>query len=208
MEYKGNIRILDFHKVAFLCSQKCPAEVILKSYDWAKEQREKGNCIVCGNHSQIEKDVFEILLKGKQPLILVLARDMKTRWETEIEKAINEKRLLVISPFEKETKRVTRNTAKKRNQEILRICDKIMVGYKTKNGQLEELLMKEPMNIYSQPESHTHCQVARKAHRTSQNLSKSMSLPTLTKRLEEKHIPPTRNIKNWAESGRYERINN
>jgi hypothetical protein len=27
--------------------------------------------------------------------------------------------------------------------------------------------------------SHTHCQVARKANRTSQNLSKSMPLPTL-----------------------------
>lgn len=140
MEQKGNIKILDSQKAAFLCSQKCPADIILKSYDWAKEQREQGNCIVCGNHSQIEKDVFEILLKGKQPLILVLARGMKTRWETEIDKAVKANRLLVMSPFENEVKRVTRHTAKKRNQEILRICDKIIVGYKTKNGQLEELL--------------------------------------------------------------------
>ena len=142
MEHKGNIKILDLHKVAFLCSQKCPAEVVLKSYDWAKEQREQGNCIVCGNHSQIEKDVFEILLKGKQPLILVLARSLKTNWESEIKNAINKKRLLVISPFEKAVKRITRETAKKRNQEIIKICDKIIVGYKTKNGQLEELLNK------------------------------------------------------------------
>ena len=140
MEHKGNIKILEFYKTAFLCSQKCPADIVLKSYDWAKEQRANGTCIVCGNHSQIEKDVFEILLKGKQPLILVLARGMKTRWETTIEKAVDENRILVISPFEKEIKRVTRDTAKKRNKEILKICDKIIVGYKTKNGQLEELL--------------------------------------------------------------------
>ena len=140
MMYKGDIRILDLHKVAFLCSQKCPAEVVLKSYDWAKEQRIQGNCIVCGNHSQIEKDVFEILLKGKQPLILVLARGMKTNWEPAIEKAVNEKRLLIISPFEKETKRITRETAKTRNEEIIEICNKIVVGYKSKNGQLENLL--------------------------------------------------------------------
>ncbi len=140
MEHKGNIKILDLQKTGFLCSQKCPAEVVLKSYDWAKEQREQGNCLVCGNHSQIEKDVFEILLKGEQPLILVIARGMKTNWEPVIEKAVNEKRLLVISPFEKEVKRVTRETAKKRNEKILKICDKIVVGYKTKNGQLEELL--------------------------------------------------------------------
>jgi len=29
---------------------------------------------------------------------------------------------------------------------------------------------------------HTHCQVARKAHRTSQNLSKSMAAPTHERR--------------------------
>lgn len=141
MKYWGNKTILDLHKTAFLCSQKCPAEIVLKSYDWAKQQRKQGNCIICGNHSQIEKDVFEILLKGKQPLILALARGIKTCWEPEIEKAVNENRLLVISPFENEIKRITRETAKKRNERIVEISDKIMVGYRTKNGQLEKLLI-------------------------------------------------------------------
>lgn len=140
MKTWGNIEIQSLKKTAFLCSQKCPAEIVLKSFDWAKEQRETGNCIVCGNHSQIEKDVFEILLKGKQPLILILARCMKTRWEPEIENAVNEKRLLVISPFEKETKRITRETAEIRNKKIIEISDKIVIGYKSKNGQLEKLL--------------------------------------------------------------------
>ncbi len=140
MKTRGNTEILTLNKTAFLCSQKCPAVIVLKSYDWAKEQRDKGICIVCGNHSQIEKDVFEILLKGKQALILVLARGMKTRWETEIEKAVQENRLLVISPFEKEIKRITRETAQKRNESIIEISDKIMVGYKSKNGQLDKLL--------------------------------------------------------------------
>ena len=140
MKTWGNIEIEGLNKTAFLCSQKCPAEIVLKSFDWAKKEREKGNCIVCGNHSQIEKDVFEILLKGKQPLILVLARSMKMRWEQEIENAVNENRLLVISPFEKETKRVTRETAEIRNKKIIEISDKIIVGYKSKNGLLEKLL--------------------------------------------------------------------
>lgn len=114
MKTWGNKEILKLHKTAFLCSQKCPAHIVLKSYDWAKEQRKEGNCIVCGNHSQIEKDVFEILLRGKQPLILVLVRGMKKIWEPEIERAVNENRLLVVSPFEDDVKRVTRITARKR----------------------------------------------------------------------------------------------
>jgi len=40
---------------------------------------------------------------------------------------------------------------------------------------------------------HTHCQVAQKAHRTSQNLSKSMAAPTLLKR---KHGHTTKAIRN------------
>ncbi|MCD6596585.1 MAG: hypothetical protein J7L04_02785 [Bacteroidales bacterium] len=149
MEHKGNIKILAFYKTAFLCSQKCPADIVLKSYDWAKEQRANGTCIVCGNHSQIEKDVFEILLKGKQPLILVLARGMKIRWNPEIEKAVNAERLLIISPFKTEIKRVTRKTAKVRNEKIVDISNKIVVGYKTENGQLDKLLNGKKKNYSS-----------------------------------------------------------
>ena len=68
------------------------------------------------------------MLKGKQPLTLVLARNMKTRWEPEIEKAVSEKRLLVISHFEKKTKRVTRETAEIRNKKIIVISNNIIVG--------------------------------------------------------------------------------
>jgi hypothetical protein len=139
MEYLGNKDILKQHKTAFLCSQKVPAEIVLKSYDWAKQQRELGNCIVCGNHSQIEKDVVEILLRGKQALIIVIARSMKKRWEAEIQKAIDENRLLIISPFKKSVKRVSRQTAEIRNQEILNISEKITLAYATKNGQLAKL---------------------------------------------------------------------
>jgi len=141
MKTWGNKEILKLDKTAFLCSQQCPGEIVLKSYDWAKEQRERGNCIVCGNHSQIEKDVFEILLKGKQPLILVLPRSLKKRWESEIEKAVNKNRLLVISPFEEdENKRVTRENAIRKNKTIISLGNNIVVGYKTKNGQLDNLL--------------------------------------------------------------------
>ncbi|MBU1013303.1 MAG: DNA-binding protein [Bacteroidetes bacterium] len=139
MEYIGNKDILKQNKIAFLCSQKCPAEVILRSYDWAKEQREQGNCIICGNHSQIEKDVFQILLKGKQPLILVLARAIKKRWEPEYLKAIVEDRLLIISPFTNNEKRITRDKAEIRNKLIVEVADKIIVGSITKGGQLEQI---------------------------------------------------------------------
>ena len=137
----GPTTFLKLLKTAFLCSRKVPAEVVLKSYDWAKEQRKNGTCVICGNHSQIEKDVFEILLKGNQPLILVLARGMKKRWEPEIRKAIAENRLMVISPFSEKDKRVTRDKAAIRNKLIIELADHIVVGYVSEGGQLEQLLL-------------------------------------------------------------------
>lgn len=147
MQYWGNKDILGQEKTAFLCSRKCPADVVLKSYDWAKAKREEGTCIICSNHSQIEKDVFEILLKGKQSFILVLPRHMKKRWEPEIVEAVNQNRLLVIAPFDNPVKRVTRETATKKNETIIELADHITVGYKTPDGQLDMLLKGKKVNV-------------------------------------------------------------
>lgn len=141
MLFIGNKEILNLHKVGFLSSRRCPAHVVLKSFEWAKKQRKEGNCVVCGNHSQIEKDVFEILIKGQQPIILVLARSIKSRWGPVVEKAIDENRLLVISEFSNKTKRITRETAKDRNKTIIDLCDQLVVGYKSRDGQLDTLLV-------------------------------------------------------------------
>ena len=61
-EFLGNKNILKLTKVAFLCSRKCPASIVLKSYDWAIAQREVGKCVISGFHSKIEKDVLHYLL--------------------------------------------------------------------------------------------------------------------------------------------------
>ena len=136
----GNEHLLKENKTAFLCSRNVPASAILKCYDWAIEQREKGNCIISGFHSQIEKDVLHYLLKGKQPIIVALARGLKQKIEPEFQKAIEQNRLLIITPFEKSVKRVTEQTAQIRNQLMIELADEITIGYASENGQIEKLL--------------------------------------------------------------------
>lgn len=143
MDYYGNHDILQHPKIGFLCSRKCPAAVVLKSYDWAREQRERGTTVVCGNHSQIEKDVFEILRKGTQPLILVLARGKMKQWPDTIIPEVEKGRLLVVSPFEEKVTRVSSETAETRNRYIISLSDEIVVGYADKGGMLEKILAHE-----------------------------------------------------------------
>lgn len=136
----GNKALLDEYTTAFLCSQKCPASIVLKSYDWAIAQREGGNCVISGFHSKIEKDVLHYLLKGQQPIILVLARGLKSKIEPEIEQAIEEKRLLVVTPFDKSVKRITTETATRRNEFMAELADELFVAYASPNGKLQTLI--------------------------------------------------------------------
>lgn len=138
---------MELYKIAFLCSRKCPAEVVLKSLDWAKNKKDNIDCVISSFHSKIEKEVFDILLKGDQPLILFLARGMKKRWSTAIKNAVNEQRLLIISPFNKKVRRITQETANKRNKIMIDIADEVFIAYARKNGNLEKILKTKKSKI-------------------------------------------------------------
>ena len=140
MEYLGNRELLRQNKTAFLCSRTIPASAVLKCYDWAIAQREVGNCIISGFHSQLEKDVFHYLLKGNQPIIIALARGLKEKIEPELIKPLEEGRILIISPYDKTVKRVTEQTAEIRNRMMIELADNITVGYASEGGKLESIL--------------------------------------------------------------------
>ena len=139
-ETLGNIELLKLPKTAFLCSRSISAPAVLKCYDWAIAQREAGNCVISGFHSQIEKDVLHYLLKGDQPIIVALARGLKTKLESEFQKPLEQGRILIITPFDKSVKRVTEQTAEIRNKLMLNLADNIVIGYTSKGGKLEQLL--------------------------------------------------------------------
>jgi len=140
-ESLGNTDLLRLPKIAFLCSRKVPASVVLKCYDWAIEQREKGVCVISGFHSPLEKDVLHYLL------ILALARGLKEKLESEFIEPLEQGRLLIVTPFEKSIKRVTENTALKRNEMMIELAETLTVGYVDPNGKLENLLSKTPKPI-------------------------------------------------------------
>ena len=136
----GNIELLKLPKTAFLCSRNIPASVVLKCYDWAIEQRDKGNCVISGFHSKIEKDVFHYLLAGTQPVIMVLARGMKEKINPELKSAIDAGKLLLITPFENSVKRITAETAEQRNRFMIEISDDIVIGFASKGGMLDSMI--------------------------------------------------------------------
>jgi predicted Rossmann fold nucleotide-binding protein DprA/Smf involved in DNA uptake len=140
MHTLGNTEILKVHKTAFLCSRQIPAAAVLKCYDWAMEMREKKQCVISGFHSPLEKDVLAILLKGNQPLIVVLAKSLPQKPKPEFQKALNENRLLLISPFYKKVIRASEKTAMLRNRLMIELADDIVIGWKKEGGNIDNLI--------------------------------------------------------------------
>lgn len=124
-EYLGNKDLLKLPKTAFLASNTISSETVLRCYDWATEMRRQGRCVVSGFSSKLEKDVLHFLLKGKQPIIMVLARQMYKVVPMDLKEALEQNRLLIISTSQ--AVRQSRATALARNRYVCEMADEIML---------------------------------------------------------------------------------
>jgi len=136
----GDAGIAARDKTAFLCSRAYPAGAVLKIYDWAKAARERGVCVISGFHSALERDVLEILLGGSQPIILAAARALPQRHSPAVRRALRDGRLLIVSPFPPTAARITAASARRRNEFMLSVAARIVVGYASEGGALARAL--------------------------------------------------------------------
>jgi len=134
----GNLDILRHKMLALFCSVKCPGNLILKTYDLARELRNAEVTIISGFHSPMEKECFSILLQGRQPLVWCLARRLTPRGiPGECSPALAEGRLLILSPFDEKTRRTTAATALFRNEFAAALADKVFVAYAAPGSKTE-----------------------------------------------------------------------
>ena len=124
VEYLGNQELLQLRKTAFLASSTISSETVLQVYDWATEMRNRGECVVSGFSSKLEQDVLHFLLKGSQPIIIVLARRMYKVIPNELKEPLAQNRLLIISVSN--AIRQSRVTAMARNKYVCEMADRIL----------------------------------------------------------------------------------
>jgi predicted Rossmann fold nucleotide-binding protein DprA/Smf involved in DNA uptake len=134
----GNVSLLPLRKTAFFCSARTPGDAILRAHDAARRLRDEGITVISGFHSPIEKECLHILLRGKQPIIVCPARAIETmRIPTECRAAFDAGRLLFLSPFAKQPKRVTKESAARRNEVVAALADEAFIAHVTPGGHTE-----------------------------------------------------------------------
>lgn len=137
----GPLAIIAHPKTALFCSARTPGDAILRAHDIARTLREEGRVVISGFHSPIEKECLKILLRGRQPIILCLARAIDNlRIPAEFREALEEGRMLFLSPFTKQPRRATQETAQHRNEFVAALADDAYVAHVTPGGKTEAIL--------------------------------------------------------------------
>lgn len=141
--YIGNIGLLEQIDFAFLCSSKCPGNIIIKIHEQAFQWREDGLVIASGFHSPVEKEVFNVLIKGSQPIVIFPARSLNNMRLPKLWRAgVNENRILIITPIHGSNKRPTKELCNKRNEFLVKLTKKIYIPYIDTSGKIVELYNK------------------------------------------------------------------
>ena len=112
----------------------------MRARDAARQLRDERITVISGFHSPIEKDCLGILLRGKQPVIICLARAMdKIRLPSDWRAALDAGRLLILSPFEKRPRRPTIESARQRNELVAALADEVLILHATPGGHRADL---------------------------------------------------------------------
>ena len=153
----GNLDILRQRALALFCSVKCPAPLILQTYDLARQLRDAGIVVTSGFHSPMERECLSLLLRGKQPVIWCPARRLTVnRLPKEYAGPISEGRLLILSPFGEKVKRARQDIARFRNEFAAALADQVFVVYATPGGKVESfcekvLVWRKPLLTFNSP---------------------------------------------------------
>ena len=126
----GNLDILRHNSTAFFCSTKCPGDLIVKTYDIAQALRDAGMTVISGFHSPMEYECLTILLRGAQPIIICPARSINNmRINRECKKHLKDGRLLFLSPFNENQRRISAKSSHYRNLFVAAMSAAIFVAH-------------------------------------------------------------------------------
>ena len=135
----GNIELLDRRKIGFLAGSKINPLSVLPTLDWASEVSvRKDVSIVSGFHSQLERQVLDLLLNGKCGIIFVLARSLYAKIPLEFQPAMTGGRVIFVS--EERQVRPSKNSAYRRNQLVLSLSDELVIPQISSKSSLNPII--------------------------------------------------------------------
>ena len=143
METLGNTSLLERKKIGYFASGTIASLSVLPTLDWATEVAKRDDvAIVSGFHSKMEREVLDILLKGRCGIICVLARPMYKVIPDKYRNAFAQNRVLFISHNTAKSTMTSRLLCQKRNEYIASISDELVFSSLSPHSSLYPLYQK------------------------------------------------------------------
>ncbi len=141
--HRGNLRLLDEPLTALFCSNRCPGDLILKTYDLARAMREAGVAVIGGFQTPMERECLRLLLRGEQPIVVCPARGIDgMRVPRDWRPALNDGRLLVMSPFPAAVRRPRAEHAARRNEMVADLAQRVFIAHAARGSKTEAFARK------------------------------------------------------------------
>ena len=138
VESKGNLSLLDEPLTALFCSNRCPGDLILKTYDLARAMRDAGVPVIGGFQTPLERECLRLLLRGAQPVVVCPARSIDNmRIPRNWCPALDSGRLLVLSPFPATARRPTVELAAQRNDLVADLAQRVFIAHAAPGSKTE-----------------------------------------------------------------------
>lgn len=134
----GNQELLKREKTLFLCSKRTPIELYGRVFQWVDSLSPR-DCVVCFNTTEMEEEVLKALVVNNVPTILVVMNRFRDVHNIQIERALKEKRMLILV-LKRDEPRGKGLTPRVRNEYVLSMVQHVVCGYINKNGSVFPLL--------------------------------------------------------------------
>jgi predicted Rossmann fold nucleotide-binding protein DprA/Smf involved in DNA uptake len=126
--------------LALFCSRKAPGRVLLQVHDLAQQWRAAGVTVIGGFHSPAEQEALVVLLRGPGAVLICPARSIVgMRVKPEYQESLAAGRLLLVSPFGENVRRITAETAMARNRFVAALADRVLIAHAEPEGKAEQL---------------------------------------------------------------------
>jgi predicted Rossmann fold nucleotide-binding protein DprA/Smf involved in DNA uptake len=114
--------------------------VIVQIYDLARALRDSGISVISGFHSPMEKECLDLLLRGRQPVVICPARNIEQiRLPADWRTPIAEGRMLILSPFGAPHCRPTATLAEQRNCFVSTLASAVVIAHAPAASKVDRL---------------------------------------------------------------------
>jgi predicted Rossmann fold nucleotide-binding protein DprA/Smf involved in DNA uptake len=124
----GDPGLLRTELLAVFTSLDTPPDLVLPSLDLVKHLRDTGTPVVGGFQAPLEREWLRVLLRGRQPVVVCLARGLsRLRLNAGWRNALAEGRLAVVSAEALGLRRGSAREALRRNRLVAALAERLLV---------------------------------------------------------------------------------